>query len=335
MKFGVGVPTGTEGLMYPVPYASIEEAVELTVISEELGFDSVWGNDHIATQRYVQDHFPTPPNFFDPLGYLAFCAAKTKTIRLATCILVLPFRHPVVAAKQLATLDHLSNGRLVVGMGIGAYREEFEALHPGVDLHRGRYAEEAIASLHLLFSERRASFDGEFIQFDNVESYPKPRQQRLPLLSGGNAPGSKDRAGRLADGWLPAILTPDEVAAGMVDVERAAASVGRLLPSTFELAVQVGVSIGSTPAEAERRFDGSQVSTHINTLAASTLKDQPLGNPSERNLIGTPDEIAAQIDRYAAVGVDCLAGLLFAADTMDETIAQMTMFRDEVMVRYQ
>jgi probable F420-dependent oxidoreductase len=320
--------------MYPVPYASIEDAVELAVMAEELGFDSVWGNDHIASQRYVQAQFDDPPNYYDPLEYLAFVSAKTARIRLATCVIVLPFRHPVVAAKQLATLDHLSGGRLVVGVGIGAYREEFEALQPGVALHRGRYAEEAIRSLQLLFTQRRASFDGEYIRFADVESYPKPRQPVLPILSGGNSAGSKDRAARLGQGWLPACLTPEEVAAGISEVRKTAADAGRELPAGFEVAMQMGVAVGATAEAARDQFESSHIYTHMRSLSKSTLKDQQTGDFAARNLIGTPDQIAEQVKCYAAAGVDCLAGLLFAANTVAETVEQIRLFRDEVMVRF-
>lgn len=320
--------------MYPVPYATIDEAVELAVACEELGYDSVWGNDHLSTQAYVREEFEQPPNFFDPLSYLAFVAARTERIRLATCILVLPFRHPVVAAKQLATIDQLSHGRLTVGVGIGAYREEYEALHPGVKLHRGRYAEEALESLQLLFTERRASFDGEYIRFADVESYPKPFQDPLPLLSGGNSAGSKDRAGRLVDGWLPACLTPAEVAAGMDSIRTSAKQVDRELPEHFEMALQVGVSVASTREAAEARFRSSQVYKHMESLAGSTLKDQQDGDLLSRNLVGTPDEVAEQVQAYLDAGVDTFAGLLFACDTVGETLQAMELFRDEVMARF-
>jgi probable F420-dependent oxidoreductase len=320
--------------MYPVPYATIGEAVELAVIAEELGFESVWGNDHIASQRYVRAQFDQAPNYFDPLSYLAFVAAKTERVRLATCILVLPFRHPVVAAKQLATLDHLSGGRLVAGVGIGAYREEFEALHPGVVLHRGRYAEEALVSLDRLFTERSASFEGEFIRFADVESFPKPLQSPLPILSGGNSHGSKDRAGRLATGWLPACLTPDETAAGIAEVYAAAEGVGRTLDDGFEVALQLSVAVGATTEKARETFESSHIYPHMRSLSASTLKDQQDGDLVSRNLIGTPDDIAKRIELYLEAGVDCFAGLLFAANTVAETVEQMRLFRDEVMVRF-
>jgi alkanesulfonate monooxygenase SsuD/methylene tetrahydromethanopterin reductase-like flavin-dependent oxidoreductase (luciferase family) len=115
-------------------------------------------------------------------------------------VTVLPFRHPVVLAKQIATLDRLSGGRLTVGVGIGAYREEFEAMWPGRRLNRGAYAAEALESLRVLFTERRASYQGSWVSFDDVESHPKPVQSPLPVLSGGNAPGSRRRAATLATG---------------------------------------------------------------------------------------------------------------------------------------
>ena len=334
VRFGLGVPTGTEGMMYPVPYATIGEAVELAVLAEQLGFDSVWGNDHLSTQEYVRREFSEPPNFFDPLGYLAFVAARTTRLRIATCILVLPFRHPVVAAKQLATLDHLSGGRLTVGVGIGAYREEYESLHPDHALHRGRYAEEALKAFDALFTQRRASFDGDYVRFDDVESFPKPVQSPLPFLSGGNSAGSRARAGRLVHGWLPACLTPEEVASGLSDVHAAADAVGRDLPPDFEVALQLGVSVAPTAAEARERFRRSQLHAHLESLSGSTLRDQQDDDLVVRNLVGTPDQVADRIAEYVDSGVDTFAGLLFACNTVAETREAMRVFSRDVMSRF-
>jgi alkanesulfonate monooxygenase SsuD/methylene tetrahydromethanopterin reductase-like flavin-dependent oxidoreductase (luciferase family) len=172
MRFGLGVPTATEGMMYPVPYASAAQAVELAVTAERLGFESVWGNDHMSTQAYVRREFPEPPRFWDPFAYLAFVAARTTTLRLATAVAVMAFRHPAHVAKQAATVDHLSGGRMVLGVGIGAYREEYEALYPHTPVHRGDHAAEYIEALEALFAERRASYDGRFVSFRDVESSP-------------------------------------------------------------------------------------------------------------------------------------------------------------------
>ena len=319
-------------MMYPVPYAGIDEAVGLAVLAERLGFDSVWGNDHVNTQVYVRSEFADPPNFYDPWLYLSYVAARTTTLRLATCITVLPFRHPVVLAKQAATLDRLSHGRLIMGVGIGAYREEFEALWPGRRLNRGEYAREALEALRLLFSERRVSYQGRWVSFADVESFPKPVQQPLPVLSGGNSPGSRQRAATLATGWLPACLTPAEIQAGIQQIHDVADEAGTQLPSGFDVALQLGVAIGRTHEEASARFEGSQLHAHLSSLAGSTLKDQG-GDLLSRNLVGTPQQVLEQVEAYREAGVTSMAGLLFAANTVAETEDDMALFAQEVIDR--
>ena len=330
MNFGLAVPTGTEGMMYPVPYADPEQAVELAVAAERVGFDSVWGNDHLSTQAYVRAEFSDPPRFYDPYLYLSFVAARTTTIRLATAITVMAFRHPVVLAKQAMTLDQLSGGRFTLGVGIGAYREETEAIWPGVRIHRGDHAVEFLQSLELLMTQRRASFHGEYITFEDVESFPKARQAKLPILSGGNAPGSKKRAGQLAHGWLPACLTPEEMASGLREVRASAEEVGRELPADFDVAPQMSVAIGATQQQAMAAFESSQLHSHMRSLAQSTLKGRQ-ANWGERNLIGTAEQMIDQIGRYEEAGVTSLAGLLFASNSVSQTLDQMADFADSVI----
>ncbi|WP_432826652.1 LLM class flavin-dependent oxidoreductase [Dactylosporangium sp. CA-092794] len=330
MRFGLAVPTGTEGMMYPVPYADPDDAVRLAVEAEALGFDSVWGNDHVSTQAYVRAEFDTPPRFYDPYLYLAYVAARTSTIRLATAVTVMTFRHPVVVAKMASTLDQLSHGRFLLGLGIGAYREETEAMFPGTTMHRGRYADDFIQAINVLLTERSSSFAGEYIKFADVESYPKPVQASLPVLSGGNAPGSKRRAALHGTGWIPAVLTPAEVAAGIAEIRGIAAEAGRTLPDDFEVAPQLSVSIGRTREEAWERFERSQLCQHMLSLSKSTLRDQQ-GAWAERNLIGTPDEIRERVAQYAEAGVTTLAGLLFAANDVPETLNMMREFAEHVI----
>lgn len=332
MEFGLGVPTATEGLMYPVPYADATEAVSLAVQAELLGFGSVWGNDHVTTQRYVRAEGDLPPRYLDPWLYLSYVAGQTRTLRLGTCVSVLPFRHPVVLAKQAATLDQLSGGRLILGVGIGAYREEFEAMWPGRRLHRGEYAAEALPALTALLTERTASFEGRWVSFREVESYPKPVQQPLPVLSGGNSAGSRARAARLATGWLPACLTPAEVADGLAGIRAEAASAGRELPAGFEVALQLGVSIAATRTEAVAQFTASQLYAHLRSLAGSTLRGRQ-DDLVDRNLVGTPEQVRERIEQYRQAGVTTLAGLLFATSTLAQTIEAMSMFSEEVIRR--
>ena len=154
-NFGLGIATGTEGLMYPIPYSSARDVVELSVYAEKLGFHSVWGNDHITTQNYVREEFNgQTPRYYAPLLTLSAIAERTTTLKVATALLVVPFRHPLVMAKEIATLDQLSNGRLLLGVGLGAYREEFEAEFGGSakDMVRGKMLDESMQAMHELFT---------------------------------------------------------------------------------------------------------------------------------------------------------------------------------------
>lgn len=333
-RFGLGIPTATEGIMYPVPFADINQAVELAIAAERLDFDSVWGNDHVSTQRYVRDEFNEPPRFYDPLTFLAFLAATTTRLRLATAVLVLPFRHPVIVAKQAATLDQLSGGRLVLGVGVGAYREEFDAMYPGRELHRGRYVDEFLESLAILFSQRRATYSGEFIRFDDVESYPKPVQSPLPILSGGNSSASRRRAALTANGWLPACLTPTEYAAGLDEIRRWEAASGVAAARPFEAAVQLVVSIHQRHEGAVARFRSSQVHNHLASLGASTMKGRLVEPLETRNLVGTADDIGEQVQQYLEAGVQTFAGLLFATGTVEETVEDMERFSEQVIAPF-
>jgi alkanesulfonate monooxygenase SsuD/methylene tetrahydromethanopterin reductase-like flavin-dependent oxidoreductase (luciferase family) len=266
--------------------------------------------------------------------YLAFVAAETTTLRLATAITVMAFRHPVVAAKQAATLDQLSGGRFILGVGIGAYREETEAMWPGRPLHRGDHAEEFLQSMTLLFTEPNATFEGKYVSFKDVQSYPKPKQTPLPILSGGNAVGSKERAAKYAHGWIPAVLSPEEITAGLADIRRMAEEYGRELPADFDVAPQFSVALGSSTENALERFEKTQLFKHMKSLSGSTLKDQQ-GSWASRNLVGTPEQMLDQVRTYAAAGVTTMSGLLFACNTVDETIDAMTEFSETVITPYQ
>src|SRR5262252_1977541 len=317
MRFGVHIPTCIEGMMYPVPFARPSDVLPTALLCEELGYDSVWGNDHMTTQRYVQREFSEPPNFYEPLITFTYVAARTTRLRLCTGILVLPMRHMVVAAKQVATLDQLSEGRVILGVGAGAYREEYEALFPDAkDIHRGTLVDEGMRALRLLFTERRATFRGRHVRFEEVECFPKPRQAPLPIYAGGNHAEVRRRAGEYGDGWMPAVLSTEEVKRGVEDVRRAADKAGRDA-SRIDIAPQFAVSIGRTRDEAERRFGASQLYRHLESLKRTTLREQT-GGFEQRNLIGSPDEISERIRAYQAAGVTTFAGMLFVANTVAE-----------------
>lgn len=333
MRFGLGIPTGGEGLMYPVPFADASGVVDLALEAEELGFDSVWANDHIVTQSYVAEQFSQPPRYYDPLMMLSNIAARTSHIRLATCIVVMAFRHPAVLAKAVSTLDHLSGGRAVLGLGVGAYREEIEALWPDQKLHRGEHAEETLQALQLLFTERSATFRGRWVNLEGIEAYPKPIQEPIRMICGGNAAASRHRAARYATGWMPASQRPEDIVEGLAEIHAEAERVGRVLPDDFEVAPQMGVAIGDTYEEAWNVFERSQLYVHKKSLAHSTLKNQQ-GDVEKRNLIGTADQIAERVQEYRDAGVNTMAGLLFSANDPSEMKDQMAAFSAGVIAQF-
>jgi probable F420-dependent oxidoreductase len=333
LRFGLHIPTCIEGMMYPVPFARPADILPAAALAERLGFDSVWGNDHMTTQRYVQREFPDPPNFYEPLIVFAHVAARTTTIRLATGIIVLPMRTMPVLAKQVATLDQLSGGRVILGVGTGAYREEYEALHPDArDAKRGAIVDEGIQALRLLLTERQATFRGRHVRFEKVECFPKPVQDPFPIYVGGNHPEARRRAGEWAQGWMPAVLSPDEIRRGVEEIHRHAAQAGRD-GAAIDIAPQFAVAIGRTHDDAVKRFRASQLYRHLESLKNATLRDQT-GGYEHRNLIGSPEEICARIRVYQQAGVTTFAGLLFAVNTVAEMHEAMELFGRDVIPNF-
>jgi probable F420-dependent oxidoreductase len=334
LKFGVALPTCTEGMIYPVPFATPDEVVQVAVEAERLGYHAVMGNDHMTTQAYVRKRWPDPPNFYEILMTYAYCAARTTRIRLMTGVIVIPMRHPVLLAKQVATLDQFSKGRVILGVGVGAYREEFEATQVRLrDVPRSELLEEGIASLRLLFDERRATFHGRHYEFEDVESFPKPLQKPLPIFSAGNAEGSIRRAAELCEGWLPAALGAEKLADGRNRLHEYAVAAGRD-PAAIEIAPQLVVCIGRTAEAAEREFKRSQAYEHLVSLQRSTLKGFDIDSYVAMNLIGSVDEICERVDRYRRAGADHLAGLLFVGNSAKEMTEQFQLFAETVVPRF-
>jgi probable F420-dependent oxidoreductase len=333
MRVSVGLPTGMEGLTYPIPFSDPETVIRIAKHAEALGYHSVWGNDHMTTQQYVRAEFETPPRFWEPLITYSFVAAETTTLRFGTGILVMPMRRDiVVTAKQIATLDHFSGGRLEIGLGIGAYREEFDALQPDSGLTRAQIIDEGIPALKLLFSEREASFDGKFYKFRDVELYPKPKQDHLPLYVGGNNPANLRRTAKWADGWLPAAVHVDRLRDDVKQLRELAAAEGRN-PDDIEVAPQYIVHLGKTREAALQRFGETQMCAHLTSLRKSTLKDQGALSHEDINLIGTVDDVVERAIEFREAGVTHLCGLYFAADSESELLDQMQVFAEEVVPR--
>lgn len=326
MKFGVEVPTCTAGMMYPVPFATAQDVVRVAIEAEQLGYYDVAGNDHLSTQQYVREAWPIPPDYFEPLLMLAHLAAKTSVVRLTTGILVLPMRDPVLLAKQVATLDQLSGGRVMLGIAVGGYRDEFESVVP--DLHDASRADltlEGIEALRALFNEPRSTYHGKYRRFEDVESFPKPIQSPLPIYSGGNVEGSIRRAATLCEGWLPAKIGPDHIRAGRSKLENYARKAGRD-PSHIAIALQSVVCLGDTTAQARERFAHSAFNLFRLSLQKTMMKGVDLDAYLAANLIGTPDEVCKKVATFAQAGVTHFCATLFVGNTVDDLLNQMRTF---------
>lgn len=332
--FGLGISTGAEGLMYPIPYADAREIVEISVLAEKLGFDSVWGNDHITTQQYVVDEFHMQPRYYAPLLTLAAIAEHTTTLKLATALLVIPFRNPAVVAKELATLDALSKGRVLVGVGLGAYREEFEAEfgEKAKGMVRGKLFDESISMIHRIFTEEKVSQSGEYFSIHNVQSFPKPIQNPFPFYFGGNSDKGLDRTVKYGKGWLPFDLTTEEIRERVGVLREKCQAAGR--EYDIDVAPQFCISIGRTHEEACKKFENSQIYKHTISLEQSTLKGKKASDYTERNLVGTPDELIQRIEKYREAGVTTFAALLFANNTLQETREDMQYFSETVIKHF-
>lgn len=330
LEFGVGFPTCREGTAYPVPYVHADEFPLLAQRAEELGFVSLWANDHLTTPFAIRATQDQPPNFYEPLVTCASLANVTRTIRFLLGVIVMPERETILLAKQLATLDRVTNGRVLFGVGIGSYREEFEAVHPELKgANRGKMLEEGIQALRALFSERRASYQGKYVHFEDVELAPKPVQQPFPILINAHETAPLQRVGRVADGWVVAGLAPERLAAARRTVDEAAREAGRD-GAGIPLHFQVWLSFGPDRGQAEAKLKRSQHFRRMLARRPDVSEEAHLRQYRASNLLGNPDEVIAQIRDYQAAGVSHM-GVVFLGDTTDELLADMQLFSQRVM----
>src|SRR5687768_138109 len=197
------------------PLATSDALVTFAREAERRNVASLWVSDHVifprtATGSYPGGRFPHPPDkpYLEPVVVLAATATVTTRARLGASVFILGHRHPVVMAKMLTSIDALSQGRLIVGVGVGWWKEELEIL--GAPFHaRGRHADEAIRAFKALWTQDNPAFDGEFVRFRDLGFAPKPVQKpHPPIWVGGDSPGAFRRVAELGDGWHATSKTP-------------------------------------------------------------------------------------------------------------------------------
>jgi len=305
MDFGVFLPISGRA-------AGRATLTEATRQAEALGFVAVWAADRIIIPWEINTPYPysegeafiVPPDrpFLEPLTCLAFLAGATEKIRLGISVLVMPYRHPLYWAKIAATIDTLSEGRFILGVGVGWMVEEFEALQTPFK-ERGALSNEQLDILTRLWSEEKVSFRGDFYRFDQVAFYPKSYQQpRMPLWIGGEAAPARRRAALYGDAWFPYFvrITPAQLAAHYDDVRRRAAEAGR---------------------------EPDQVS--LNCCLPIVITDEPVPQEEDR-LRGTPEQLIEALQGYQKIGVEHLA-LQFMVPRYPNRVEQVERFGREIM----
>jgi probable F420-dependent oxidoreductase len=274
MLFGLNVPTAVDETVDPVAEATR---------AEELGFDFVSASDHL--------HGDAPTN--EPWTMLAMIAAATSRLRVATRVLAVPYRPPPVVAKMAETLDRLTGGRVILGLGGGYLNEEFRAFGLRAPSPRDKIdgLEEAIRVIRGVWSEKTFSFDGRLFRTDGARLEPKPGH-RIPIWVGTYGPRALNLTGRLADGWIPSLgfAPPDEVRVMRDRVLRAAREAGRN-PDDITCAYNIVVRVDE---RAER--DPSVVSGSAGAVADQLIGFAGIGF-SAFNLMPTGPEQDEQIDR--------------------------------------
>jgi probable F420-dependent oxidoreductase len=316
MKYGFTMPGRG-------PLATPERLGIIARKGEEFGFDALLTGDHILVPKNISSPYPyteggefpgsSSGESMEQITLLSYIAGQTSKIRLVTSVLIVPHRNPLIAAKSLATLDVLSGGRLVVGVGVGWMREEFEALGLPPFEERGAVTDEYIRAFKVLWTEDDPHFEGKYISFDDITFLPKPVQKpHPPIWVGGESRPALRRTAELADGWYPLgsnptfpMGTPDELKAGL----------DRL-------------------AQYAQRFDRDPktIETIYRTHQFELTKDA--GGADRLPFVGDADQIAGDIRRYQDMGVTTMVwDFLRQTDDLDQMLGLMEDFSNQVWPR--
>ena len=296
---------------------TIDELADLVGLVDRCGYDSMWVGDHVAFTIAI----------FDPLLQLAQAAVMSRRLVFGTDVFLLPLRHPTPIAKQVSTLDHLTEGRFIFGVGVGGeFPKEYEAC--GVPLNeRGARLSESLTIMRKLWTGEPVSHAGKFFTFEGVKMQPPPRQPGgPPIWCGGRADPALRRIGRMTDGWMSYVVTPDMYRQGLEKIATAASEAARTFDRGFGTAHLLFTRIDDT---YEKALDAATVSLsqrYAMDFRKAAQRYAALGTPQDvvetifkfqqagvRHLIldfvGPYEERDQQVERFAAEAMPLLAGL--------------------------
>jgi probable F420-dependent oxidoreductase len=295
-----------------VAWATGDKILRLAIAAEDARLSSIWVADHIVMPASFNSAYPMgaiqgfdpkdQETFFEPLLTLAYVASRTTSIRLGTSIVLPTLRHPAHMAKLVATLDNLSGGRVVLGVGAGWLREEFEALGIAGFEQRGKLLDEHIAVMRTLWSSEVATFGGHYYSLPPVRCAPKPHTpQGPPIWIGGGGGAALRRVAEIGDGWQPMVLGPEQLTGAVAELNRLVKAAGRD-PASIDVCARCDLAVGWTPQ-----------------------------NSKPNGLYGDPAAVAAGLQAYERAGCSELTFDLLPDESLEgrlETLARLT---EEVM----
>ncbi|MGW1642774.1 TIGR03619 family F420-dependent LLM class oxidoreductase [Streptomyces lavendulae] len=300
LAYGMQLPVQSQSTLYAEPWEASAGAADLAEVAraaDRAGFGYLATCDHVAIPRRLAS--PMSTIWYDPVATLAFLAGITERVRLLSHVAVVGLRHPLVTAKQYATLDHLSGGRLILGVGAGHVQEEFEAV--GADFpRRGALLDETLDALRAaLGPEEFPEFEGERFSFRDLGQLPRPAQERIPVWVGGSSPAAVRRAAERGDGWLPQGDPRGKLPAQIARIK--------------ELRAAAGVS---GPVE-------------FGAITEALYVGEPAWDTGRRALTGKAEALAESLREYRALGVDQIQ-VRFRSRDRAELTDQITAFGAEV-----
>ncbi|MFJ6833135.1 LLM class F420-dependent oxidoreductase [Streptomyces sp. NPDC091209] len=300
LSYGIQLPVQSQSTIYAEPWeadAGPADLVGIARAADRAGFAYIAACDHVAIPRRLAAAMSTV--WYDPVATLAHLAAVTERVRLLSHVAIVGLRHPLVTAKQYATLDHLSGGRLVLGVGAGHVREEFEAV--GADFERrGAVLDETIDALRAaLGPDEFPAHHGKTYDFEGLGQRPRPAQERIPVWVGGSSPAAVRRAALRGDGWLPQGDPRD----------RLPGQIARLTALRAEAGIEEPLTIG---AITEPLYVG-----------------EPGWEVGRRTLSGPPEALAESLREYGAMGVHQIQ-VRFRSRSRAELLDQITAFGADV-----
>jgi len=303
VQFGIRLPQNAKEF----PGTSPASLLKIAILAEELGYYSVW----------VQDHVAATFSLYDPIAVWGFISHATKRVKLGSACLLMGLRNAVLLARQTATIDNLTDGRLIVGVAPGWIEKDFEAA--GIPLsERGARTDEGIKVMKTLWTQSDASFSGKFYKFSKVTVLPQPIQKpHPPIWIGGSTTASISRVARLGDGWIPGYNEPSQVADGLATIRKKAKDRGRD-PSKIVCSNESFVAVLSSGA-ADMETAKSFLQPRFKTIDEGIRK----------NIVGRPDEIIKKIQEYLDAGATHFE-LRFIARDMPSVASSMKIFSEEI-----